>query len=95
MRCWGKVPFTFGADGAQLFDTKQHGSLVAGLKVLGLQPEDASKNEVWAPYMVVNGPTEPHTLEHILAPLVQFFVNHDPGVSVAPLETRLRHHWSL
>ena len=75
------VPFTFGADGAQLFDTKQHGSLVCGLKLLGLLPEDASKNEYWAPYLVVNGPTEPQTLQFILAPLLRFFVDHDPGAT--------------
>lgn len=68
-----------GGDGAQLFDTKQHGSLVCGLKLLGLNPADASKNDAWATTLVVCGPSEPSTMKHLLASMIQFFVDHDPG----------------
>lgn len=75
-----------GADGAQLFDTKQYGALICGLKLQELHPSLASKVEATAPLLVVEGPTEPSSLEHILRDLVEFFLAHDPG---APPSTHL------
>ena len=73
-----------GGDGAQLFDTKQHGSLVCGLKLLGLHPSQGSKNDAWATTVVVCGPSEPSTLKHILESMLNFFYEHDPGCLMLP-----------
>lgn len=70
-----------GGDGAQVFLNKQHGSVIWGLKIQGLHPAFASKNDVWVPLGVVQGPTEPSTMESILQSLLDFFSAHDPGVA--------------
>lgn len=63
-----------------MFLNKQHGSIIWGLKIQGLDPATAAKHESWVPLGVVQGPTEPRTMEFILASLLQFFLEHDPGM---------------
>lgn len=82
-----------GADGAQLFDSKQYGALICGLKLQELHPSLASKVEASAPLLVVQGPTEPTTLRFILQDLVDFFLKHDPGM--VPHICRLRANLHL
>ena len=68
-----------GGDGAQIFLNKQHGSIIWGLKIHGMHPAFAAKNDTWIPLGVVQGPTEPKMMESILQSLLEFFMAHDPG----------------
>lgn len=68
-----------GGDGVQLYDTKQYGSVIWGLKLQDRNPTTAAKDDTWAPLGIVEGPTEPRKLDSILARVIQFFTDHDPG----------------
>lgn len=76
------VLFSFGGDGGQMFDNKQYGTLVWGLRLLDLPPELSHANNSWAPLGLVQGPNEPTRMEGLLEPLVKFFARHDPGALV-------------
>lgn len=73
-----------GGDGAQVFINKQHGSIIWGLKIHGMHPEFAAKNDVWVPLGLVQGPTEPTTMGSILHSIIEFFAAHDPGMDLSP-----------
>ena len=60
-----------GGDGAQIFLNKQHGSIIWGLKIHGMHPAFAAKNDTWIPLGVVQGPTEPKMMESILQSLLE------------------------
>lgn len=69
-----------GADGGQVFKIKSHSTLVVGLRRLDVGAEFRGKQMTWAPLIVIEGPTEPPTLNHILRPTVKYFCDHNPGV---------------
>lgn len=62
---------------------KQHGSIVWGIRMQELHPAMAAKHDAWAPLGVVQGPTEPRSMDGILSSAVDFFARHDPGVQLA------------
>ena len=73
-----------GADGAFILLNKQHGSIIWGLKIHGMHPAFATKNDTWIPLGVVQGPTEPKMMESILQSFLEFFMAHDLGEPSRP-----------
>jgi hypothetical protein len=58
---------------------KQHGSLIWGLHVQEVPAHLAAKHATWAPLGVVEGPTEPKSMQWMLEEMEYFFYKHDPG----------------
>lgn len=68
-----------GGDGAQPYDSKEHSTLLWGLKLQDRDPTVAAKDDTWAPLGMCEGPTEPKNMDSILERILQFFKDHDPG----------------
>lgn len=69
-----------GGDAGKIFNCRAWSSTVLGLRRFDLDPAANAKDFSWAPLIILQGPTEPVTFEYILAPSVDFFYCHDPGV---------------
>lgn len=59
------------------------GSLADTVKLLHRCPDlpasMSAKKEAWKVLLVIEGPQEPHTYDHMLQPTIDFLVQHDPG----------------
>lgn len=50
-----------------------------GLRRLDVGAEFRGKRMTWVPLVVLEGPSEPSSLNSILKPTMDFFCKHDPG----------------
>jgi hypothetical protein len=81
-----------GADAGQIFNNRAWSTTVIGLRRYDLHPDSRAKKFAWIPIIVLEGPTEPLSLQFILRPLIDFFKKHDPG---EPLASCMKHAASL
>lgn len=81
--------WSVGADGGNIFKLRTSSTTIVGIRRYDLDQSWSARACSWQPLVILAGPHEPTHLEHILAPTVAFFCDHDPG---SLLHTRL-FHW--
>ena len=81
-----------GGDGVRLTDNADNTTLIAGLRLLDVQPERAMATTSVRTCVVVEGEHEPPTLEHIFGVLVRDFVKHDPSRGALASASRGKAH---
>lgn len=80
-------PVPAGGDGVQIYTNKVYGTLACGLKLTDAPEGLQAKNITWSPVCIVQGPTEPGSYHDVMAPIIEFFEKHDPGVVLLYMPT--------